>query len=207
MSEGKPLVNHRRDSLRANTHPSSSGPLAVWSSAHAWRPNVTIDRKGVCCERVRVLRKKRGDVLSSITAKRKEINDLLNDVNNLEPVRVKLTEITNLFRSFVEAQNACNQELQDQVERKQSNVFFSEIETSLNFFCDTINDWLRVTEIKLQDMEITPDDSASQIIPQDYRRIKGSHGSVSSRASKTSSISTDRVKEIEAKALALKQRQ
>ena len=98
-------------------------------------------------------------------------------------------------------------------ERKQSNVFFSEIEASFNFFCDTVNNWLRVTEVKVQDIEIIPDDSASQIIPQDYRRIKGSHGSVFSRASKTSSISTARVKEgakiaeIEAEALALKQRQ
>ena len=56
-------------------------------------------------------------MLSSITAKRKEIDDLLNDVNNSEPARVKLTEITNLFRSFVEAQNAHNQELQDYAAR------------------------------------------------------------------------------------------
>ena len=159
------------------------------------------------------LRKKRGGVLSSITAKRKEIDDLLNDVNNLEPVRVKLTEITNLFWSFVEAQNTHDQELQDKAARKQTNVFFSEIEASLNFFCDTVNDWLRVTEVKLQDMERTPDDSASQIIPQDHHKLKGSHSSVSSRASRASSISTARTKEaakiaeIEAEALALKQRQ
>ena len=213
MSEGKPLVNHRRSSSRASTHPSSSGPPAVRSSARVRRPIATIDSEGVRGERVRVLRKKRGGVLSSITAKRKEIDDLLNDSNNLEPVRVKLTEITNLFRSFVEAQKAYNQELQDEAARKQSNVFFSEIEASLNFFCDTVNDWLRVTEAKLQDMEITPDDSASQVFPQDRRKLKGSHGSVSSRASRTSSISTARVKEaakiaeIEAEALALKRRQ
>ena len=88
-------------------------------------------------------------MLSSITAKRKEIDDLLNDVNNLEPVGVKLTEITNLFRSFSEAQNAYNQELQDEAARTQSDVLFSEIEASLNFFCDTVNDWLRVMEVKL----------------------------------------------------------
>ena len=105
-----------------------------------------IDSEGVRGERVRVLRKKRGGVLSSITAKRKEIDDLLNDINNLELVRVKLTEITNLFRSFFEGQSAYNQELQDEAKRKQSNVFFSEIEASLNFFCDTVNDWLRVTQ-------------------------------------------------------------
>ena len=95
-------------------------------------------------------------MLSSITAKRKEIEDLLNDVNNSELVRVELTEITNLFRSFVEAQNVHNQKLQDDAARTESNVFFSEIEATLNFFCDTVNDWLRVTEVKLQDMEITP---------------------------------------------------
>ena len=134
MSEGKPLVNHRRSSSLANTHLSSSGPPAVRSSTRLRRPNVTIDNEGVRGERVRALRKKRGGVLSSIIAKRKEIDDLLNDVNNLEAVRVKLTEITNLFRSFVEAQNAYNRELQDDAAREQSNVFFSEIEASLNFF-------------------------------------------------------------------------
>ena len=122
----------------------------------------------------------------------------------MEPVRVKLTEIRNLFRSFVEAQNAYNPELQDEALRTQSNVILSEIEASLNFFCDTVNYWFCITEI-------TPGDSASQFIPLDNRKLKGSHGSVSSRAFRTSSLSTAQVKEtakiaeIEPEALALKQ--
>lgn len=58
-------------------------------------------------------RKKRGDDLSSIPAKREEIDDLLNDVNNLEAVKVKLAEVTDLFQKFVESQNAYHRELED----------------------------------------------------------------------------------------------
>ena len=102
MSEGKPLVNHRTNSLRANTHPLSSGAPVVRSSARVRRPNVTIDSERVRGERVRVLRKKRGGVLSSITANCKEIDDLLNDVNNLEPVRVELV-LYSAPRGFLRA--------------------------------------------------------------------------------------------------------
>ena len=66
--------------------------------------------------------------MSSITAKHKEIDDLLNDVNNLEAVKVKLAEITNLFQKFVEGQNAYHRELADEAHKEQSNAYFSEIE-------------------------------------------------------------------------------
>ena len=33
----------------------------------------------------------------------------------------------------------------------------------MDFFCQTVNDWLRVAEMNLQDNLVTPDDSASQV--------------------------------------------
>jgi len=62
-------------------------------------------------ERVRELRNRRRSFLSCIRTKRKEIGDLLNDVNGLEPVRVKLSELTDVFQTFMEAYNAYNSEL------------------------------------------------------------------------------------------------
>ena len=188
-------------------------PPPVRSSSSVRRLNVTLDPDAIRVERIRVLRKKRGGVLSSITAKRKEIDDLLNDVNNLEAVKVKLAEITDLFRKFVESQNAYHRELVHEAQKEQSNAYFSEIESSLRFFCHTVNDWLRVTEVKLHEMAITPDDSASQVIPNEQHKHKSSCGSILSRACKASPISSARAEEaakiagIQAEALALKQRQ
>jgi len=67
---------------------------------------------------VRELRNRRRGFLSCITTKRQEIDDLSNDVNNLEPVRVKLAELTDVFRKFVKAHNAYNSELVDDTQRK-----------------------------------------------------------------------------------------
>ena len=53
--------------------------------------------------------------------------------------------------------------LTDEGQRQESEVYFAEIESSLDFFCRTVNDWLRVTEARLQDNLVTPDDSASQV--------------------------------------------
>ena len=93
-------------SLLEETEPVRSGTLLRKS-------NSTLDQDGILMERVRELRNRRRGFLSCITTKRKEIDDLLNDVNNLEPVRVKLSELTDVFRKFVEAHNAYNSELVD----------------------------------------------------------------------------------------------
>ena len=134
------------------------------SSTRVRKPNSTLDQDGIRMERIRELRKKRRGVLSAMTTKRHEIDCLLTDSNNLEPVRVKLAEITLLFRKFVAAHEAYDVELVDKVLKEESNVYFTEIEASMNFFCQTVNDWLRVTEATLHDLQITPNDSSSIII-------------------------------------------
>lgn len=70
-------------------------------------------------------------IFSNITAKRKEIDDLLNDANNLEPVQMILAEITHLFWNFVEAQNAYRSELVDLARREDSNAFFNKFKVYL----------------------------------------------------------------------------
>ena len=100
----------------------------------------------------------------------------------------------------------------DKGQRQELEVNFTEIESSMDFFCRTVNDWLRVTETNLQDNLVTPDDSASQVGIGLRNKHKPSEcGSRSSSPSKTSSISAARAKEaaqitkLRAKVLALNQ--
>jgi len=86
--------------------------------------------------------------------------------------------------------------LTDEGQRQESEVYFAEIESSLDFFCRTVNDWLRVMETNLQDNLVMPDDNASQVGIGLRNKPKPSEcGSRSSRLSKTSSISAGRAKE------------
>ena len=75
------------------------------TSARVRKPNSSLYHEGASLERIRELRKKRGGggVLSSLSAKRREIDNLLTDEINLEAVKIKLPEITSLFRKFAEA--------------------------------------------------------------------------------------------------------
>ena len=110
------------------------------SSTRSRKPNSSLDQEAVTMERIRELRKRRGGVLSALTAKRKEIDSLLTDENNLEAVKVKLTEITSLFQRFTDAHEEYNAALIDESQRQESVVYFADIESSLNFFCQTVND-------------------------------------------------------------------
>ena len=177
------------------------------------KPNSSLDHEGASLERIRELRKKRRGVLSSLSAKRREIDNLLTDESNLEAVKIKLPEITSLFRKFAEAQHAYHAALTDEAQKQESEVYFAEIEFSLDFFCRTVNDWLRITEAKLQDNVVTPDDNASQLGFGLQNRPKPSEcGSRSSRLSKTSSIyaasakGAARIAELRAEVLALNRR-
>ena len=183
------------------------------SSTRSRKPNSSLDQEAVTMERIRELRKRRGGVLSALTAKRKEIDSLLTDENNLEAVKVKLTEITSLFQRFTDAHEEYNAALIDESQRQESVVYFTDIESSLNFFCQTVNDWLRVTEIRIQDLDVTPDDSVSQTSFLLRNRKRSGCGSAYSRSSRASSISVARAKEaariaeLQAEVHALKQRQ
>ena len=89
-------------------------------------------------------------------------------------------------------------ELVDEVEREESQTYFSEIETSMNFFCETVNDWLRITEATLHDLQISPNDSVSQV---------GSKTRPKPKRSSTSTKEAARIAELQAEVQALKQQQ
>ena len=64
---------------------------------------------------------------------------------------MKLTEITSLFQRFTDAQEEYNADLIDESQRQESLDYFVDIESSLNFFCQMVNHWLRVMETWIQD--------------------------------------------------------
>ena len=126
---------------------------------------------------------------------------------------MKLTEITSLFQRFTDAHEEYTAALIDESQRQESVVYFTDIESSLNFFCQTVNDWLRVTKIWIQDLDVTRDDSVSQTSFLLRNRKRSGCGSAYSRSSRASSISVARAKEaariaeLQAEVHALKQRQ
>ena len=91
--------------------------LDFWTMSHViqeTKPNSSLDQEAGAIERIRELRKRRGGVLSALTA---EIDSLLTDENNLEAVKVKLTEITSLFQRFTDAHEEYNAALIDESQR------------------------------------------------------------------------------------------
>ena len=66
------------------------------SSTHV-KPNSSVDQEGIVLEQIRDLRKQKGGVLSSLTAKHREINSLLTDLNNLETVKVSCQKSCRYF--------------------------------------------------------------------------------------------------------------
>ena len=67
------------------------------------KPNSSLGHKGASLERLQELRRKRGGVFSSLSAKQRESDNLLTDENNLLSLKIKLPKFTSLFRKFVEA--------------------------------------------------------------------------------------------------------
>jgi len=80
-----------------------SGQPVQRTSTRVRKPNSSLDHEGVLLEQIWELRKKRGGVLPSLSAKRREIDNLLTDESNLEAGKITLPEITSLFRKFAEA--------------------------------------------------------------------------------------------------------
>ena len=106
-------------SIITSSNGGKSGHAVQLRSAHV---RIWIRKERHALERIPELRKKREGVLSSLSAKRREINNLLTDKNNSEAVKMKLLEIPSRFRKFAEAQHTYNAALTDEGERQESEA-------------------------------------------------------------------------------------
>ena len=104
------------------------------SSTRSRKPNSSLYQEAVAMERIPELRKRRGGVHPVLMAKSKEIDSLLTDENNLEAVKVKVTEITSLFQGFTDAHEEYNAALINESQRQESVAYFADIDSSLISF-------------------------------------------------------------------------
>ena len=206
--ESDPVVSPSRDDREKSTR--------------SRQPNVRLDSVEVIREQLTGLRHARGGVLSAVSAKRREIDELLVNPSNLELVRSRFDHVQGLFEKFVRVHQDVEDLLKDDVEELANSAeYFTGIRDSFTFFCQKIKDWLCVTEAKFEDVQVNPEDSVSQVRTAMSKRSASrkskiaSHASgskASSRVSGASSLSSVRAREamrraeLEAEAHAIKQK-
>ena len=142
-----------------------------------------LDPDGIRSERVIRLKRSRGGTLSSITRKRRDIDELLSDPCNIELVKSEYDRFVTLYASFCEAHKSFHKELGGEIEINKSEQYFQELAESVSLFQQKVLDWLALTSSKLKSVEICPDDSASKA-----GRSRSNFSRVSSRASSLSSV-------------------
>ena len=160
------------------------------NSAALSRPN---DEDGVLAEKLNHLKRSRDGFLASVTTKKNEIEGLLSNPCNLLLVRSEFEQLSLLFYKFCEAHKCFHDELQDESERSQSELYFQEIKNDIAAFGEKVNDWLESSSVQLQLPDITPGDSVSQV-----SRSRSGRGSRAS--SRTSSLSAARAEQAMKKA-------
>ncbi len=175
------------------------------------RTNVTLDVEGVYRERLVYLNKCKSGALATVTAKRNEIERLMQDIKNYEQVKDKATVFTEMFGRYMEAQQKLILESKEKDQKLQAIRDFDETIERINEFEQRLNEWLVHTELIVTQHEVQPSDSASQFTKVSSTVMNNS--SVSRVSSARSAISIARVEEsakiaeLEAEAKVLKQRQ
>ena len=143
------------------------------------------------------LKRSRRGTLSSVTAKRREIERLMSDPCNLELVKSEIEKLCKFFANFRSLHDTYVSKLEDEEEVEKSNQYFHEINESFACFQDRINEWIEQTSYKLRPREslenselakemVVPGDSVSQV---QRTRVSGKSNS------RQSSLSSVRAKE------------
>ena len=178
------------------------------------RSNITSKR----LERLYGLKNERSGYLSTVTARRKDIEALLADGENVELVKEKLSLFLAAFETFKDAHVTYSSHLQDEISFARCQEQFNLESLRVDDFCKRVQDWIEsAEEIVRFNSQIKPDDSASQIPSRSAsksstRRSQRSNRS-SSRTSASSSVSIARAKEaariaeLKAEAATFKKRQ
>ena len=93
------MSSHPADVLDINllTSAGKSSEPVQRTSAHVRKLDSSWDHNGVSLGQIRELRKKREGVLSSLSAKRREIDNLLTDESNLKATTTTTTTTTTTF--------------------------------------------------------------------------------------------------------------
>ena len=106
------------------------------------------DEDGVLAEKLNRLKRSRGDFLASVTTKKNKIEGLVSNPCNLLLMRSEFEQFTLLFYKFCEAHKLFHDELQDESERSQSELYFQGIKNDIAAFGEKVNDWLGSSSVK-----------------------------------------------------------
>jgi len=141
--------------------PQESG---VRVSTRSKMPSKRLDQEEVLLERLHRLKSKRSGYLSTVTARRKDIEALLADEENIELVKEKLPRFLAAFETFKDAHVTYSSHLQDEVSFARCQEQFNVESLRVDDVCKRVQDWIESTEeIVRLNSQIKPDHSASQI--------------------------------------------
>ena len=169
----------------------------------------TLDQDGALSEKLLQLRNSRSGHLSTVTARKNEIDALLLNEENVHHVKEKITGYLATFEAFKDANFNYLRNVVEDGSKVECHEYFDREFQRMNEFNDRVQDWIRrADEAARLHFQINPEDSVSQ-----SGRSKASKGSRRSSRSSSSSISSARAKEavrvaeLQAEAAAFKKRQ
>lgn len=187
-------------------------------STRSKMPSKRLDQESVLLEKLRRLKNERSGYLSTVSARRKEIDMLLPNKENVQLVKEKLPGFLAAVKAFTEAHLAYSSNLQDEANAARCQEQFNVESLQADDFCQGVQEWItRAEEIQRLNSQINPEDSVSQIgsratTKSSTRQSRRSSHSGSSRSS-TSSLTVARAKEaariaeLKAEAAVFKKRQ
>ena len=184
----------------------------VRRSTRVRAPNVRLDEQAVLEETIQRLNNTRRGVLSAVTAKRNEISALLLDDKNIKLVITESQNLQRLFDKYFDAHHAYRSALPDLERFEQVQKQYNEQDALFRLFMDSVREWISNAECREdRSLEITPNDSASQVASKVSSIKYSSSSSVSNRSSVTSQLRANeaaRMAEltVQAKSLEIQQR-
>ncbi|KAK2551640.1 hypothetical protein P5673_027415 [Acropora cervicornis] len=180
-------------------------------------PSKRLDQEGVLFEKLRRLKNERSGCLSTVSARRNEIDALLSSEENVQLVKEKLPGFLAAIETFKQAHLVYSSNLQDDMSIARCLEQLDSESSRANLFYQRIQEWIKRSEELLRlNSQINPEDSASQIgsratSKSPSRKSRRSSHSGSNRSG-TSSLAFARAKEaariaeLEAEAAVLEKR-
>ena len=127
-------------------------------------PSKRLDQEGVFLEKLRRLKNVRSGHLSTVSARRNEIDELLSSEENVHLVTEKLLGFLAAVEMFKEAHLAYSSNLEDKVSVARCQEQFNAELSRANLFYQRVQEWIkRSEECARLNSQVNPEDSTSQI--------------------------------------------
>ena len=128
-------------------------------STRSKMPRKRPDQEGALLEKLHRLKNERSGYLSTVTARRNEIDALLSNEENIYLVNEKLPGFLAAFEAFKEAHLAYSSNLQDEASFARCQEQFNFECSRADDFCKRVQEWTRRPEEILRlNSQINPED-------------------------------------------------